>query len=69
VSGETKITDFNQYFNTHIHGESRTISGFIIDTAGTIPKAGFSCAYLEDFKITVVKSDGKRVDLLELKKN
>jgi magnesium and cobalt transporter len=68
VRGETKITDFNQYFNTNIHGASRTISGFIIDTAGTIPKAGFTFTYLEDFKITIVKSDAKRVELLELNK-
>jgi putative hemolysin len=68
VSGETKITDFNQYFGTQIPGESRTLSGFIVNLAGTIPKAGFSCTYLDDFKITIRKSDKKRIELLELKK-
>ena len=58
--------DFNQYFNTHIYGASRTISGFIIDAAGTIPKEGFTFEYIEDFKITILESDMKRVELLEL---
>jgi putative hemolysin len=68
VRGETKITDFNQYFNTHVRGASRTISGYIIDAAGTIPKAGFTFAYLEDYRVTILKSDPKRVELLEMEK-
>jgi CBS domain containing-hemolysin-like protein len=69
VRGETRITDFNHYFKTRMSGGARTVSGFVVDLSGTIPSPGYSFDYLGGFTFTILKSDDKRVELLELKKN
>jgi len=68
ISGKLSISDFNDYFNARIESENYdTISGFIIENIGRIPKSteeqNIECENLI-FKIEEVKE--KRIEKIKL---
>lgn len=68
ITGDTKITDINSSFKISLPTESNTISGYIINLIGEIPKQGSTLDLLHNICITILKSNKKQIDLMELKK-
>jgi CBS domain containing-hemolysin-like protein len=66
VSGETKIFEINMYFNIDLPVDSNTISGYIVNKSGEIPKEGESLSLAPGIHAKILKSDEKQIDLLEI---
>lgn len=66
VQASTEIEDFNEYFSANLMvNKFDTIGGLITQKAGNIPQQGDEIL-LEDFQFKVLRSDGRRVKLLEV---
>ncbi|MCK4777717.1 MAG: CBS domain-containing protein, partial [Actinomycetia bacterium] len=65
VSGDTKIFEINMYFNIDLPVDSNTISGYIVNRSGEIPKEGETLSLAPGIYATILKSDEKQIDLLE----
>lgn len=68
VHGSTKISDVNSLLNLDLPTESNTIGGYIVNMIGKIPTHGFTWTLIDNVELTVLKSDRKQIELLELKK-
>ncbi len=69
VKGSTEIEDFNDYFGSDFHlGQCDTIGGLIMQKAGKIPKQG-DLVELKPFQFKVLRSDGRKIQLLEVHKD
>ncbi len=68
VKASTEIEEFNEYFkSTMAIGKFDTIGGLVSQKAGRIPKQGEDVT-LTPFKFTVLRSDGRKIQLLEINK-
>ena len=68
VKGSTEIEDFNDFFGSDFHlGKCDTIGGLIMQKAGKIPKQG-DLVELKPFQFKVLRSDGRKIQLLEVHK-
>jgi len=64
IKAITPVEDFNEYFNSKFSDqEVDTIGGVLIRHFGRVPKPGESTK-LNNFKFTVIRSDGRRLLLL-----
>jgi putative hemolysin len=68
VGGETKISDMNRYFDLDLPDDTHTVSGYLINMAGTIPSPGQRCSFIERFDTKVIESDGRQITLVEMKR-
>lgn len=66
VNGDTKIFEVNMYFNIDLPIESNTISGYIVNRNGEIPKEGETLSLAPGIYAKILKSDEKQIDLLEI---
>ena len=68
VNALTHITEFNDYFSVDLDSSQvETIGGFVTHHMGKIPHQSEQLQY-RDFVFTVLSSDGRRIQLLEVKK-
>ncbi len=68
VKGNTEIEEFNEYFECNMSvGKFDTIGGLVSQKAGKIPKQG-EVVMLTPFKFKVLRSDGRKIQLLEINK-
>jgi len=68
VQANTEIEDFNDYFSCNLQlGQFDTIGGLVTQKAGKIPQQGEEIT-LEPFLFKVLRSDGRKVQLLEVYK-
>ena len=68
VNALTHITEFNDYFSVSLNSNQvDTIGGFVTHHMGKIPHQSEQLQY-RDFVFTVLSSDGRRIQLLEVKK-
>lgn len=68
IQGNAKISDLNSMLYLDLPTESNTISGYIINRIGSIPKEGSRWNLIKDYTFTIRKSDNRQIELLELKK-
>jgi len=68
AGGETRVSEINNIFYTNLPPEAGTISGYIINKMGFIPKEGFEIFIEPDLKLTILKSDKRQINLVELRK-
>ena len=68
IHGNAKISDLNSMLYLDLPTESNTISGYIINRIGSIPKEGSRWNLIKDYTFTIRKSDNRQIELLELKK-
>ena len=68
IHGNAKISDLNSMLYLDLSTESNTISGYIINRIGSIPKEGSRWNLIKDYTFTIRKSDNRQIELLELKK-
>ena len=66
VNGDTKVFEVNMYFNIDLPVESNTISGYIVNRSGEIPKEGETLSLAPGIYAKILKSDEKQIDLLEI---
>ena len=69
IRGNTKISDVNGALHTNLPVESNTIGGYIVNLMGAIPDTGTGIEIEGDFRITVLKSDKQKIELLEFIKH
>ena len=68
VKANTEIEEFNEYFECNMSvGQFDTIGGLVSQKAGKIPKQG-EVVMLTPFKFKVLRSDGRKIQLLEINK-
>lgn len=68
VKGSTEIDDFNEYFATDFPvGKLDTIGGLVMQKMGKIPQQGEEVT-LQPFQFKVLRSDGRKIQLLEVHK-
>ncbi len=68
VKANTEIEEFNEYFECNMSvGKFDTIGGLVSQKAGKIPKQGEE-VMLTPFKFKVLRSDGRKIQLLEINK-
>jgi len=68
VKANTEIEEFNEYFKSDMAtGKFDTIGGLVSQKAGKIPKQGEEII-LTPFKFKVLRSDGRKIQLLEINK-
>ena len=69
VKGKTNIDNFQKYFNTTLENSDDvdTISGYIVKTLGQLPKKAQTIIVADKFEFKLLKTDGKKLDLLELR--
>ncbi len=68
VKANTEIEAFNEYFECNMSvGKLDTIGGLVSQKAGKIPKQGEEML-LTPFKFKVLRSDGRKIQLLEVNK-
>jgi len=66
VKALTRIEDFNDYFKSSLEEEDYdTVGGLIVNNLGRLPNVGELINY-RDFKFKVIKSDKRRVSILEV---
>jgi len=68
VQANTELEEFNEYFECDMNSKNHdTIGGLISQKAGRIPRQGEEIKLIPfDFK--VLRSDGRRIQLLEVNK-
>ncbi len=69
VHGNTKISDINSALDMNLSQESNTIGGYIVNLIGSIPDVGMVIDITRDFKVNVLRSDKKQVELVEFVKH
>lgn len=68
VHAQTEIEEFNEYFKCEMTTDDYdTIGGVISQKAGKIPQQGEEIL-LDSFKFTVLRSDSRKIQLLEINK-
>jgi len=68
VQASTEIEEFNRYFSTTLSSDKfDTIAGLVTHKAGKIPQQGDEVT-LEPFQFVVLRSDARRIQLLEVYK-
>ena len=68
VKANTEIEEFNEYFKSDMAtGKFDTIGGLVSQKAGKIPKQGEE-VLLSPFKFKVLRSDARKIQLLEINK-
>lgn len=68
VQASTEIDEFNEYFSANLSDDKfATIGGLVTQKHGNIPQQGDDIL-LESFQFTVLRSDARRVQLLEVHK-
>lgn len=66
VKARTPISDFNDYFGTHLEDEEfDTIGGLVLKTLGHMPSRGESVDFGE-YRFTILRSDARRIHLLRV---
>jgi len=66
LHAQTEIEEFNEYFNCEMLSKGYdTIGGVISQKAGKIPQQGEEII-LDSFQFTVLRSDGRRIQLVEV---
>lgn len=66
VRALTTVEEFNDYFDTGLDGgEFDTVGGLVVNGFGHLPKHGERLT-IEPFEFKVLRSDGRRVHLLEV---
>jgi magnesium and cobalt transporter len=69
VKALTPIQEFNDYFDAGLDvGEFDTIGGLVVNGFGHLPRRGEGLS-IDDFRFTVLRSDGRRVHLLEVSRS
>ncbi len=69
IQALTPITEFNEYFNTHLDDDkSDTLGGFIVHELEHMPKKG-EHVEVENLRFEVIRADSRRVHVLKLKLN
>ncbi len=68
VKGKMKIQDLNDALQLELPTEYSTVSGFVIDLFGGIPEGGTDLEIAEGYTITVLKSDKKQIELMEVRR-
>jgi CBS domain containing-hemolysin-like protein len=67
VSGKVEIDYFNEQFEIELpEGDYETLSGFVTTHVGTIPQVGNSFTIENKYRINILRSDKKRIELLKL---
>ena len=68
VKADTEIEDFNIYFDVEMQQDRvDTIGGLVMQKAGKIPRQGDEIS-LAPFSFKVLRSDGRKIQLLEVNK-
>ncbi len=68
VKADTEIEDFNMYFDVEMQQyRVDTIGGLVMQKAGKIPRQGDEIS-LAPFSFKVLRSDGRKIQLLEVNK-
>jgi len=68
VKADTEIEDFNMYFDVEMQQDRvDTIGGLVMQKAGKIPRQGDEIS-LAPFSFKVLRSDGRKIQLLEVNK-
>ena len=68
VHGNTKISDVNMKLGLDLPTESNTMSGYVVNKIGEIPKVGTVVHLPQNIACTIRRSDDRQIELLELKK-
>jgi len=68
VDGEVRISEINNIFSTNLPYDAGTISGYIINKMGFIPREGTEIFIEPGLKVTILRSDEKQINLVEFKK-
>jgi putative hemolysin len=68
VKGTMKIQDLNEALQIGLPTDYSTISGFVLDLVGGVPKPGSTLEIAEAYILKIVKSDEKQVELMEIRK-
>ncbi len=69
VKADTEIEDFNAYFDVELpQNKVDTIGGLVMQKAGKIPRQGDEVS-LAPFTFKVLRSDGRKIQLLEVNKS
>ena len=69
VKASTEIEDFNEYFESDFQvAQFDTIGGLVMQKVGKIPQQG-EVVELNNFQFKVLRSDGRKIQLLEVYKN
>ncbi len=66
VRGNTRIDEFNQYFNASLpEGEFDTVAGLVMKEFGRMPRRG-EFVTLSGFEFRVARADRRRIDMLRV---
>ena len=68
VQASTEIEEFNEYFSSNLSVDKYdTIAGLVTQKAGKIPQQGDEVT-LDSFQFKILRSDARRIQLLEVYK-
>jgi magnesium and cobalt transporter len=68
IQANTEIDEFNDYFESDMSADQfDTVGGLVSQKAGKIPQQGEEIILLP-FTFTVLRSDGRKIQLLEVRK-
>ncbi len=67
VKGTMKIQDLNDALQIELPTEYSTVSGFVIDLFGGVPKVRSTIEIADGYTIIILKSDEKQIELMEIR--
>ena len=68
IQGNTKITDVNSALDLNLPVESNTIGGYVVNLMGEIPPSGTEVDIDGVYRIRVMESDQRQIELVEIRK-
>ncbi len=68
IHGNTKIFDLNSTIDLNLPTELNTISGYIVNMVGSVPRKGFRLKLSKNITVSIKESSSKQIELLELRR-
>ncbi len=68
VHGSTKINDINSVLGLNLSTDMNTIGGYIVNVSGRVPETGVALDIKPYYRIRILKSDNKQVEMVEFRK-
>lgn len=68
VHGNTRIADLNSVLELNLTTDLNTVSGYIVNMSGVVPEPGAELKIIPNYRIRVLKSNNKQIEMVEFRK-
>ena len=68
IHGDTKISDVNSIVELDLPVELNTMSGYIVNVIGTVPKRGYEMDLQDRHRIKILSSNDRQVELFSIRR-